>query len=483
MLRADELVEPSHIALARLLPASGCVEDLKISEHEPVPRAMPVHAELRKWLVETLGERRGVLSALPSTSGGKGCVCALDERVASGTSAWWLRRLQSTKFGTTESYSLRPVSGGAYTTCYRLLASVDDGFAWFPPGNVFGQSKTGQIDRFLHFGLSAIVTSYERIRGAPTWDIQLQHLAIEAFLWLEVASVGIAPAVFAIFALSGADADAESAPRHVLGSVVTLQGHVFTLRELLRAYAKMKADENVALARGELGKAVDETVAKLRQLADRKILKINVTPRSIVFVPELIESTEDADEWEVVGVFFSGTRGRARLAEFDTRLCKRLAQHETYDADCAFVTMLLVFVATVRAELGNDVARAVLGAYHVDASVIERAQKRFEGFEAAALKSFCHNRAERDPIAPTVFQQTFTAIKTLLANATSMPIDPTDLPLLEPLCTRLLDTSVLSRATVDDVTASSTASATSAALHKRLQSVIDARRGAVAKRG
>ena len=64
-----------------------------------------------------------------------------------------------------------------------------------------------------------------------------------------------------------------------------------------------------------------------------------------------------------------------------------------------------------------------------------------------------------------------------------MPIDPTDLPLLEPLCTRLLDTSVLSRATVDDVTASSTASATSAALHKRLQSVIDARRGAVAKRG
>ena len=481
MLRTDELAEPSKIALARLLPASARVEDLKISEREPAPRPMPAHAELRKWLVETLGERRGVLCAMPSTSESKGCVHALDERVDSGTGAWWLRRLQTTDFSTTESYSLRPASGGVYTTCYRLLASVDDGFAWFPSGNVFGQSKPGQLDRFLHFGLSAIVTSYERISGAPAWETQLQHLAIEAFLWLEVASVAIAPAVFAIFALP--DANGESAPRHVVGNVVTLQGHVFTLRDLLRAYAKMKADENVALARGELGKAVCEVVTKLRHLANRKILKLNLTPRSIVFVPELIESAEDADEWEVCGVFFSGMRGRARLAEFDTRLCKRLAQHETYDADCAFVTMLLVFVATVRAELGNDVARAVLSTCHVDASVIERARERFEGFEAATLKSFCHNRAERDPITPAVFRHTFTAIRTLLANATSMPTDATDLPLFEPLCTRLLDTSVLSRATVDDVTASSTASATSAALHKRLQSVIDARRGAVAKRG
>ena len=141
-----------------------------------------------------------------------------------------------------------------------------------------------------------------------------------------------------------------------LRAVVSVgQLHTFRLGEMLRAYTEMGATENRAGARSEIVRAAAEIARKTKQLAELKTLKLNMSPDTVVFCPELVDTTEG--DWELRGFGFRSKgfdrpQGAPFLTDFDPRFAKRFGTGERadgYDASAATAVMLRALLATTRA--------------------------------------------------------------------------------------------------------------------------------------
>jgi hypothetical protein len=100
---------------------------------------------------------------------------------------------------------------------------------------------------------------------------------------------------------------------------------------------------------------------RVRALADAKMLKLNMTPDTVVFVSNLCEG-EDG-ELQSTGYGFLGmetVRGVPMMLDFDPRFTKRFTTQSTdYDSDGAYTTMMLIFLASIRAQYGGAVQDVV----------------------------------------------------------------------------------------------------------------------------
>jgi len=253
----------------------------------------------------------------------------------------------------------------------------------------------------------------------------VQQAAAAASLVLDAASHGIAPAVFATTLVTDADeyeatkdfllpADAagtsemragRASSRRISALVTVSQLHTFRLSDMLRAYVGMGPADNRGLARREIQGAVAEIAAKTKQLADYKVLKLSMSPDSVVFCPELVEVDAGADvglnaEWELRGYGFAdAVQGRPYLTDFDPRVCKRLVQQDGFDPNGAFVLMMLVFLAAVRAQFAAAypvVLAAVLETPF--AKLFPAAADKADAFGGLFRRAFQHTRVERDPL-------------------------------------------------------------------------------------
>lgn len=472
MLRpSPPLLEPGPRAFSRLLrapvPASatlfGCDlgDDQEEGDAEPDwlqaaaailvdqnavkldARAAPplTPGELKGWLIKTLGDERGVLCAFPALSGLSARpserVLALSGKTAVGKSWWWLHHLRRSVFSRRDSYTTltrRHGDGASGLSVYRLAGEPGTAFDWFPGGAQYGITP-GVIDTLLFFGLAVTVRDMEGTGRAPALATQQEQAALAAYHALSAAAFGIGPPVFATMLVHDGDEyvamqdtlmPANAAITHEqvaqlasersahLRAIVTVeQIHTFTLADMLHAYVGMDASENRAFARAQILEAVGVLAAKVKLLADLKVLKLSMSPSSIVFCPELADAEdgeEAADDWQLRGYGFTSRefdsiKGKPFLFDFDPRYTKRLTQQSGYDPSVALVLMLLVLLESARAQCG-DAAHDVVCEALVSGPLAQAwrvATERAAPFGAMLGRVFLHARVERDALPSSVF--------------------------------------------------------------------------------
>jgi len=393
--------------------------------------AAPVmsQSELRSWLVETLGSKRGVLSAWPSVPGlslrPSERVLALSEKAVSGHAWWWLGHLKRTGFSRRDSYVPH---GGEAVSVYRMGGEPVHAFDWFPAGATYSISP-GVVDRFLHYGLAMTVREFPVAGREPKHDTLVGQAALGCYLALEAATHGIGPAVLAATLVHDADdytavdamrlpANAVAIPRdqvasgeskRIDGMVTVTQLHTFTLSDMLRAYTDMGPEENVKLARQEISSAIAMVVSKTEHLAQLKTIKLNMCSDNVVFCPELVET--EADDWELQGfgfrsADFDSVQGKPFLSDFDPRTCKRLGQQEGYDANCAFALMTTMLLASTRAQFGDGAYNLLLTTCAPKLkAAFDKGEDCVDTFSHMLTRAFYHTRVERDAIPGTVFSE------------------------------------------------------------------------------
>lgn len=398
-----------------------------------------VTKNIRDWLIRGLGTTRGVLSAWPQATGLKSAaadrVLLLDQALSSGHAWWWLHKFRNTYFSRSDSYRQRPNEA-----VYRLGGEPAMGWNWFPRGTLYGMDP-GTIDAFLHFGLTVTVRHMPLSDASPALDTQIAYAAIAIYLELEAATIGVAPPVFAAMLVFNADTY-KNAPEgdaispallpdpvrngdssHVIGAVVASQLHTFRLSDMLRTYNELRPEENKVLVQKQIQDATIDLANKIQRLAANKIVKLNLCASNVIFCPHLADS-EKGDDWVLLGYGFKTAEkelitGKPYLCEYDPRMCKRMGGAQEYDANCAFVLMVAVLLAAVRAEFGGAATLMLRALLNQDPDGIPRAgaqstplsqafaaaYTKADVFRDVLLRAFQHSRPERDAVPSTVFDE------------------------------------------------------------------------------
>ena len=269
----------------------------------------PKHINAAQWIAQVEDEV-GVLAAMPrrlwheSDPRSHLTIGRLSGEI--GNAAWWSRE--------------RPVEGSGFEK-------------WFPESTVYDKQMLSlEWDRLTLAGVTFQTFSQDAV-----------------LLQLEAAARGIAPAVFAHFGNSG-----------------YTQLHSFKLHAMLKAFNRLLGDPlrrpSAPTFEGTIYESTASVARKIRELADARILKINMTTESIVFCPLLHEA--ESGNLEENGYGYDGLaniKGIPYLTHFEGRFCKKIAQANTdYDADCAYLLMTLVLMANVKAAHGHAAAKLMM---------------------------------------------------------------------------------------------------------------------------
>lgn len=314
------------------------------------------------WVEDVLSRNGGVLAALPRaawpenvTEAGStiGRIVALDRTRDVGNANWWLGKLRGSKYQYDAAYR-----SGEGACTYSTDGIDDDENSWFPTTAELDDALSeDEMDRLTLAGFSVTVRS---IASAEEPGINnLPALQQRLLLELEAAAVGTGPAVLATKVVHGEE--------RATVCVGVSQAHSFRLKDMLVAFNHVLGDPVLRPQLTEATAGVYEATAavarKLRTLAELRILKLNVTPDTIVFCPKLSENA-DTGTLEATGYGFVGlktAKGVPFLIDFDPTATKRVSsQTAEYNADCAYVAMALVLLSSARAQHGELAARAML---------------------------------------------------------------------------------------------------------------------------
>ena len=340
----------------------------------------PREMGLYDWIAEVLVSQRGVLAALPrgawpadASEVGQTLsrVVSLDPTKAASKSWWWAWRLRASKYQST-----RP--SDELTSVHTADGLDDQCNSWFPTTQSYDALVSE--DAFEKLTLAGFST---HIRACNTEKPFHQHTDLKQrlLLELEAAATGLAPAVLSVFLVHSNDNyqihkatrvasthDVSDLPKipgrdtnAVSGMVSVTQATLFTLSDILHSYRR---SHNSPLLRpslpsvsGNLHELSSAIARRVRALADSKILKLNITAETVVFVPNLCECENGDLQSTGYGYLDMTTvRGVPMMTDFDPKFTKRFTASATdYDPDCAYTVMMLVFLASIRAQHGPSV--------------------------------------------------------------------------------------------------------------------------------
>lgn len=345
-------------ALATHTGSVTCGEQEGAAKFERKPAGVPFGV----WVEDMLSHNCGVLAALPRAAwpatvpevgGTIGRIVALDRTRDVGSSQWWLGKLRQSKYQHDTAYR-----SGENACTYSTDGIDDEENAWFPTAaELDADLCEDEMDRLTLAGFSVTVRSLAcaGASGINSIPALQQRLLLE----LEAAAVGTGPAVLATKVVHGEE-------RATLCVGVT-QAHSFRLKDMLLGFNHVLGDPVLRPQLPEVAAGVYEATAgvarKLRTLAELRILKLNVTPDTVVFCPALHENAHTGS-LEATGFGFVGlkaAKGVPFLSDFDPAATKRVSsQVVEYDADCSYVAMALVLLSSTRAQHGELAARAML---------------------------------------------------------------------------------------------------------------------------
>ena len=350
-------------------------DDAPAASAPPKVARKPAGTTFANWILGVLSREGGVLSATPRGSWRDGAdatvsrIVRLDHTRAAGQADWWLAQAQQSHF------ALSHVCGDSNVYVTDGLEKVEN--AWLP--------EARDVDHGIDedaFELATLPGFAVTVHAAPDeeGDAVGTVFSQRCLLELESAANGVAPALLALcfahyasarkgVAAKLANAPMESTPRqsdHVHACVLVSQAHSFRFADMLKAFNEVCNDPlrrpSLAAAESTLFEASAAIARKLRATANGRVLKMNVTPETIVFCPSLVEG--EAGDLVAQGYGLDGTaaaRGVPHLVDFDPLYTKRFAaSNGDYCADAAYSTMALSLLAHTRATHGERAARVVL---------------------------------------------------------------------------------------------------------------------------
>lgn len=351
------------------------------------PKSMP----FADWISDSLGRCSGVVAALPRDvwpeasaefDAAVNRIVTLDPTRSCGRAWWWLLRLRQSKYMRETAYGLDDLSSVYHTDGVEASAN-----AWLPSNDDYDVLVQREaFDRITLAGFALSVRYVPPSVGEqPTTLDQLPLLQQRMLLELEAAATGTGPAIMATMLVhSGAryseyephlgdakqelsDAATVATAGHICACVTVSQTHSFRLGDLLRHYNAVLGDPlrrpSLPAINGSIYELTAAVARKVRALANGRILKLNMTPDTVVFCPRLMVNVETG-EFEAHGYGYAGmhtVKGVPFMWDFDPLFTKRVgAQNPDYDADCAYVAMMLVLLSSVRAQYGEAVARIMI---------------------------------------------------------------------------------------------------------------------------
>lgn len=410
----------------------------------------PQGTSLSQWIADTLVHCRGVMAALPrnvwpasaiEADSTIGRIVTLDPTRAIGQSWWWLWRLKASEYTHRTAYAVDDC-----TSVYHTDGLEGKANSWLPANADYDALVLGiGFDRITLAGFAMTV----RYMPPPTGDARgildrLPALHQRMLLELEAGAMASGPAVLAtmlvhsndnykMYQSTAANADQDTAgmprltgdPGRVVACMTVTQTHSFRLTDLLLAYNKVLGHPvrrpTLPAMDGSVYELTMAVARRVRALSKNRILKLNMTSDAVVFCPHLTE--DDDGNMQAHGYGYEGmeaVRGVPYLWDFDPLYTKRVSsQTPDYDVDCAYVTMMLAFLASVRAQHGETVSIVMINRMigrNVEGAALTKDDlpEDFEQFDLTAsaermrdkASSFCGILRSMLPVFATEYEPT-----------------------------------------------------------------------------
>ena len=325
--------------------------------HQIVPAASATRAvrATRRSEFPNFGEfcnalytKGGVLAALPpvalplatSALEKNQQILGLDSSSCAGSARWWSQRLLKAKYCKSFKQGL------------ALMYHVDglEKNEWFPRHTDVDEAVIANGWDYLTLGGFSVA-----VRALPSKEALSTSVISTRFVFeTEAAAEGVAPAIFAGFV---------TPDTAVYGQVCVTQRHLFRLSDLLREYARFEANDLLRPGMASIDASVYELTAavakKVRRLAEKRLLKMNLIADNVVFCPHLVEDESGAMVSTGYGFGRLEVKGVPFLSDFDPIYTKRVPADGDATVDALYQTMMHVLLGSVRAEFG-DVYRIML---------------------------------------------------------------------------------------------------------------------------
>ena len=354
---------------SQLMPATGPIVTTSLCSKKPACLTTS------EWITNHVGTHQGVVSCIPNRA-----AVAISREIACGTPDYWVSNFVKNHEMFNVKKTRRPYSANRLVFESNTLSSGVPAF--LPEGDAFGLHPA-DTDEFLDAGIS--VTLRKDPYASKHEPVKFEDASKRALLCanelaynMEMVERGLSPCIVAaFFMLAPKDeqvkfdvgsqplAALSSSHRPTTGDVAALvtvtQISTFSLADLMNAInsapVKSKQEHLVSVLSG----ACQDLFACVRSMTQvhqrRAMVKLNLTPESVVFCPKLVASDE---RWNLEGVGFMPMSvdyldGVPMITDFNAAFTTRIRE-ESYSPETSYVMHCLLLVAFTRATQGPFVS-------------------------------------------------------------------------------------------------------------------------------
>ena len=314
--------------------------------------APPVE-ELSAFCERALLDQGGVLAAIPGKS-------AVKLGGDFGDSLVWVGVLKSMANLLKAPKTL--FEGGQLSYNYEFTAtSVPDNL---PDGTAYGM-ESEDLDYLMDAGISI---EFKQTSN-PCVGCEVAHM-------LTSASIGVSPAVFAVFLHRAPDIGTD------FTLVIVRQISTLSFESVFDFASSDTSRKNTSLY---IDTAVKLLLDKFLVMSEMGIIKLNLAPDTVVLCPAL---KEECGEWNIHGIGLDGAGGldgEPRLTGFQARFCVNVPE-EARCSGAIFTLHALILLANIQALYGSvtrsDILRAILADQRVSSSIvsIKKNPKSYKNF-------------------------------------------------------------------------------------------------------
>ena len=359
--------------------------------HRCCTSALPV----AQWIEGVLCADRGVIAALPATESSPPRTMALDQRAASGHPEYWIVNMLRNKANFNPSKTSTALSGNSVT--YESITMDTTVPEFIPNGDVFGAAVADTdflVDAgfCMHVRMDPYVSSSDVV-SLKTNERQVAACCTELAFQFLAAERGIAPAVLACFFAQFDHSNATAAdgveihqkwmlytkpkqmvdgdivaPKEPTGvrSIVTVsQISTFSLDDLMfairNAPVQSKRDHLVRVMKS-MCVSIFQKIKEISSVHNGYgMVKLNMTPASVVFCPELHATNDKV--WTLNGFGYMPASspyidGMPRIVDYNSVFTARVRQ-SSHSFETCYAMSCMLMVAFSRAQHGAAVAEVL----------------------------------------------------------------------------------------------------------------------------
>lgn len=353
----------------------------KSTEVDCKPTARSSGMTASEWIAHNLDLNGGVMASVPMNK----TTVAISRSCACGHAQYWIQHLVDSSHLFNEDKTHRAHSPNRIFFEANMLS---DGVpAFLPEGDVYGL-RASEMDPYVDAGLRVEIR--KNPYATPDESVHFDNpnkamsLCVKELAFLfEQAARGVAPCVVAAFFTRGdfekqfasdwgslplqkipAALQEGKAMSDVTSLITISQISTFSLASLMDAIKHAPVESKRTHLKGVLAQACKPIFTAISNLIEpidgHSMVKVNMTPESIVFCPNLVES---GNTWTLEGIGFMPVSkdyldGVPKITDFNAMLTTRVRE-SSFSYETSFVMHSLLLIAFSRAKHGAAVANVL----------------------------------------------------------------------------------------------------------------------------